>query len=461
MNQHHSNVLRLLYFLFAASISFSAAAQGTQVKKTGVIINGNCHGYLEYLPPGYNATGPQRYPLLIFFGGNGSQGPGTTTSLDQFFTGSGTPADQCQNGSWVPSYTVNGQTFSFIVITPQFIRPFCCEAIPTPSEVDDVINYMIQNYNVDESRIYLTGISSGAAIPFEYTSAGSNYANKIAAIVTFATTSWGNQSKANVLRAANLPVWGFHNLLDVNPPPIFTQNWIDLINTPAPSTPPAKGTYFPNVASHDCWYAAYTRAHTEDGMNIYEWMLQYSRPAMASPLPVKFSLFNQHCVNNKVQLTWKTEMEMNVQNFSVEKSKDGRSWYLVATVDAKGNDNGAQYEYLDANSGAQFYRVVANDVDGQRTFSSILRVGCNDRSGVTILPNPSKGPLSLSIRASVAETASVIVFDNKGSVVHRQQQQLMAGTNQFDLELGTLAAGMYSVRVERGGQVETVSFMKQ
>lgn len=172
MEKMKLNALRFAFLLFFGWQANGSDAQNGLVKQPGVIINANCHGYLEYLPPGYNPTGTQKYPLLLFFNGHGSQGSGSVADLENFFTGGGTPPELCRLGWWTPSYTVGGQTFSFIVITPQFIRPFCCQPMPNAGEVDDIINYMIQNYKVDESRIYMTGVSSGAFIPFEYPASG-------------------------------------------------------------------------------------------------------------------------------------------------------------------------------------------------------------------------------------------------------------------------------------------------
>src|SRR5687767_8354623 len=122
MGKLQLNALRFSCILFFAGFMLTANAQGVLVKQAGVIVNANCHGYLEYLPPGYNPSGTQKYPLLLFFNGHGTQGDGSLTDLNKFFTGGGTPPEQCDLGWWVPSYTVGGQTFSFIVITPQFIR---------------------------------------------------------------------------------------------------------------------------------------------------------------------------------------------------------------------------------------------------------------------------------------------------------------------------------------------------
>jgi hypothetical protein len=465
MRSIRRNALTLLYLLLAGMFSLSLCAQGVQTKRPNVPINANCNGYLEYLPPNYNPTGNQTYPLLLFFNGHGSQGPGTSTSLDLFFTGAGTPADQCNLGWWVPSFTVNGQSFSFIVITPQFVRTFCCEAMPTAQEVDGIIDYMVQNYKVDVSRIYMTGVSSGAFVPFEYAAAGLQYANRVAAIVPFATTSWGTQSKADILAQSDLPVWAFHNQYDVNVFSINTTNWISSINNPtppiAPPSPVALATIFPNQSSHVCWWDPYMRIYTENGKNIYEWMLQYTRPVASPSLPVVFSLLNASCNNGAVNLSWKTSSEVNTVEFGVEKSSDGRNWSNIATVKATGQNGGGQtYKVYDNSGSGSLYRVVANDIDGKKTYSSVIKGACTD-GAFSVYPNPVLDKAAIGITLTSASKIKLSIIDSKGSTVLQEQQVVPAGSNILTMNLANLPKGIYSLNAVWNAESRSLRFVKQ
>jgi len=113
----------------------------------------NSQGFYEYLPAGYNPGGTQTYPLLIFISGTG--GLGTNLSL---LLANGPPM-LINTNDWPGSFTVNGSTFSFVVISPQFIE------WPTAADLDAVVNYAVSNYRVDVHRIYLTGLSMGGAVP--------------------------------------------------------------------------------------------------------------------------------------------------------------------------------------------------------------------------------------------------------------------------------------------------------
>lgn len=275
-------LLRLLIFLASTIITANVFAQlGVQTRRPNVGINPNCNGYVEYLPYGYSdpVNISKRYPLLIFFKGNTSTGDGSYAALDALFGPSGFPPDQVQNGTWVDAHTVNGETHRFILISPQFVQPYEVR-YPTVQEVHSVLNYMIARYRIDTSRIYFTGNSAGGGPVWDYvaldTTNTTGYAKRIAAIVPFTGVSWPTQARANVIRNAGVAVWAFHNLYDDGVPVYLTQNYINYINQPTPAPVQAKATIFPTTG-HNSWYDAYNRMYSENGMNIYQWMLQFKR----------------------------------------------------------------------------------------------------------------------------------------------------------------------------------------
>ncbi len=269
------------FLVFFNSILISAQ-QGVLTKRPNVPINPNVNGFLEYVPFGYNST-TDRYPLIIYINGIGSTGNGSEAALENHFTGGGYPHEQQREGSWVDAYSVNGQTFRFVIITPQFVTPMH-QKIPTASEINDVLNYAIQHYRVDTSRIYVIGQSQGGGAVWDYPGTSSVYARRIAAIVPFSGVSYPIEAKANNIKFNNVAVWAFHNFFDAQVPSYFTEDYVDMINQPptpfiaARKTIPVSynGDGTPNP-EHNSWYRWLRREVTDNGMDIYEWMLQHKK----------------------------------------------------------------------------------------------------------------------------------------------------------------------------------------
>ncbi|MEO8111205.1 MAG: hypothetical protein ABI594_14275, partial [Ginsengibacter sp.] len=266
-----SFLLLVIFTLF--SLQQTANAQ-TLTPRANVSMAPNTNGYYEYLPVGYNPQGSQKYPLLIAFGGLSQNGNGTLAQLDYVFSNWGGPGWQIQNGKFPSSFTVNGQLYRFIVILPQF------SSSASPANVDQVITYLLANYQADPNRVYITGNSSGGAYCWDYPGASTLYSQRIAATIPTCAASSYTLSKAQNIAATNLPVWATHNDHDPTVSVYNTINFVNGINSLAsPPTPRARMSIF-QEASHNCADSTFNPVygvHTSTGLNIYEWLLTNTR----------------------------------------------------------------------------------------------------------------------------------------------------------------------------------------
>lgn len=255
----------LIFFSFILNVEDCIAQVQTPRFNTSMASNTN--GFYEYLPQGYH-TGNAQYPLIISIHGNGQRGNGDTVQLPWVLT-EGLP-ELIDQGGFPASFTVNGQIFRFIVLSPHF------KEWPTPAQVEQVINYAISHYRVNKSRIYLTGISMGGGVTLDYAGDHNFNAHRLAAIVPLAPSSKPIGNRGRVIAGANLPVWITHNDGDRIVKVAKTHEYIDSINRAPGPSPMAKKTIFTSV-SHDAWTKTYNPTFKENGLNVFEWMLQYHR----------------------------------------------------------------------------------------------------------------------------------------------------------------------------------------
>ena len=220
-------------------------------------------GFYKSMPALYSTT-TKKYPLLIFLHGVGETGNGSTDLPRVLRNAVPRLLDQ---HSFPAQFTVNDQHFSFITINPQF------KEWPQPADVNAMIDYAVANYRVDESRIYVAGLSMGGGATWDYAVA---YPNRVAAIVPICGASWPAADQLKKIAAANLPVWAFHNNDDATVGVNTTISNVDNINSFKPAIA-ARKTIWAN-GGHDAWTKATNPDTREcDGKNMYEWMLQYSR----------------------------------------------------------------------------------------------------------------------------------------------------------------------------------------
>lgn len=249
----------------------SAAVMGPLVQSPEYIsIDSNIGGFYQAVPANYNSTF-QSYPLLIFCIGDGEIGNGDSTQLPLVLRNG--PPKLINNHTFPGSFTVNGNTYSFIVISPQFA------AWPQPSDIEATIDYAIAHYRVDTTRIYLTGLSMGGGVTWEYPAASLQNAMRLAATLPIAGASYPEPEKAAPIAQADLPVLALQNQNDPTVPSFYSEDYVNYINAYVPSPmPSAILTLFP-VSGYDAWDEAYNPGFQLNNLNVYQWMLQYSRLA--------------------------------------------------------------------------------------------------------------------------------------------------------------------------------------
>ena len=225
-------------------------------------VNANCLGFYKALAANYDSTS-SKYPLIIFLHGRWELGL-VRSDLSKVLN-NGVPK-LIKNKEFPAHFAGVGKDYSFIVISPQFVR------WPSADDVSAVVNYATSHFRVDETRIYVSGLSMGGGAAWEY---AAQYASRIAALVPICGASSPTNSKAKSIATANLPVWAFHNEDDLEVPVKRTIDYVNKINNFNPN-PPAKMTIWA-TGGHDAWTKATDPNYKEDNMNMYEWMLQYHR----------------------------------------------------------------------------------------------------------------------------------------------------------------------------------------
>jgi len=151
-----------------------------------------------------------------------------------------------------PKLIENGKKFPFVVVSPQCPRGSRWE----PWELTVLLDDVIENNDIDEGRIYLTGLSMGG---FGTWDLAAYSPNRFAAIAPIC--GGGNTLDAKLL--IHLPVWVFHGAEDKVVPAFFSESMVAAIQK-AGGRP--KITIYPH-ACHDCWTKTY------ENPELYTWML--------------------------------------------------------------------------------------------------------------------------------------------------------------------------------------------
>jgi predicted esterase len=450
-----------------------------QTKVPGVTFSGTnfFNGLVQYLPPGYNPAGSQLYPLIIYFHGVGELGNGSNADLckvlNLYSNGENNPFDvplpeRIELGE-LPTVTNNGTTYNFVVLSPQYNQYSFPGNYPSAADVAAIINYAIANYKVDPTRIYLTGMSSGANMVIEYAAASQTNASRVAAIAMASLcSSVGNspQGPANIANA-DLPFWEVHCTNDNNPfcPDSISTNWVNAINNYSnPPTPLAKKTTLPitgwpcvTLNEHNTWNTLYNPNFRVDGTNVYEWLIQYARTAGA-PLPANMKNYNAVLRGSKVYVEWITTAENNTDRFVLERATANGQYQEVASVMAAGASAAdKKYVLIDEQPvrGLNLYRLVLVNRDGQREYFDVKRITLPNGGGFVNIPSPARGTLNVYLNVDRSQTVNITVHDLNGRILHRVSRVFAPGLSENRVAITTLSAGTYFVKVEGESFTET------
>jgi Secretion system C-terminal sorting domain len=185
-----------------------------------------------------------------------------------------------------------------------------------------------------------------------------------------------------------------------------------------------------------------TFTKTVTGFNNFS---PFSITSKASVLPIKWLSVNAMLDNNNdVLVTWKVE-ELLIKNYEVEKSLDAINFLPIAVKNSIGNgaNNYFVVDKLSSNDRAVYYRIKQTSLDGNESYSSIVKVVNNKTLFFTIYPNPTiqKSILRINDRSIIGQTYTIVNADGK---------TIYNGTiNDWEneIDLGNNAAGIYLIKI--------------
>jgi hypothetical protein len=114
-------------------------------------------------------------------------------------------------------------------------------------------------------------------------------------------------------------------------------------------------------------------------------------------LPYELTDFSVKIIQNSSVLTsWKTNSEINVSSFDVERSQDINSFRKVGTVYSNRNGGLQNYRFIDKwpLTGISYYRLKVRENDGKFSYSQIKKVNL-DYSLLSVYPNPVSNKLTV------------------------------------------------------------------
>jgi hypothetical protein len=192
----------------------------------------------------------------------------------------------------------------------------------------------------------------------------------------------------------------------------------------------------------------------------YPVQTSYNLHTLSNPVPV--SNFTAVVDSGNVKLSWQTPYEINAAYFVVERSLMLRNFEAVDTLTAHGSTAQAS-DYLTYDTrpwlGLSFYRLKIVSKDGTVTYSDTKRVVVTLRDILRKLLWCIFGhQLQIWIDMGKYGPAQLQLIDLQGHIRYQSQIILNKGKNFKTLDINSLPAGIYFLRVQsqEGSQVSKI-----
>jgi len=235
----------LLLMLMVVFTTILTPAQTVQERGsfTGTVQRTVSSEYLLYLPDGYAENSAAKWPMLVFLHGSGERG----TDIEKVKV----------HGP--PKLIQQGRKFPFVVLSPQ-----CRDSVDWDTEtLFALIKHIASEYRIDESRVYLTGLSMGGWATWDMAMAYPGYFAAIAPVCARIDRNYPSRAK----ELKTLPVWVFHGAAD---DVVLIGESAKMVKALEEAGNKVRFTIYP-TAGHDSWTETYNNPE------LYEWFLSNKR----------------------------------------------------------------------------------------------------------------------------------------------------------------------------------------
>lgn len=171
-------------------------------------------------------------------------------------------------------------------------------------------------------------------------------------------------------------------------------------------------------------------------------------------LPVVWEAFTALSLSKEVALNWRTSAERDIEFFEVQRSADGRDFFVIGTTAATNGAAAATYRFADDRplGGTSYYRIAQRDYSGNLSYTDVREVTRAAATSLKAYPNPVVNTLMVEMPEQARNTLSI--FDASGKEVGTW---FTNGAPRLEINVAGFAPGHYVLRTKTG---ETLQFVR-
>lgn len=160
-----------------------------------------------------------------------------------------------------------------------------------------------------------------------------------------------------------------------------------------------------------------------------------------------------------ITVTWKVVDETEMDNYTVERSSNGRDFVTVGNIIPRDNNGGTpSYVFADrtATAAGFYYRIKGTGKNGFLLYSKTVYVDALDKEMMyTVYPNPVTGKIMhIRFGSNTGGDYNIQLINDAGQTVCNKTVFVNAGGGNLSIDIDkTLAAGVYQLRVVQAERI--------
>lgn len=217
-----------------------------------------------------------------------------------------------------------------------------------------------------------------------------------------------------------------------------------------PAGAPAGVVYRPTYARVGTYWEATFRTAKSGTFYLYPpyWAADYA-------LPVELTTLTATAVpqDGLIKVEWATASELDNAKFEIERGYDTKNFIKIGEIKGAGNSNSIKKYSFDDNQVVPgqkyYYRLKQIDNSGKYVYTKIVSANIDAKNEFSIsefMPNPALNTSIVNINTVNPTTIEVAVYGIDGSLIKEMKQDLDIGSNEFHMDISSLARGTYFVQ---------------
>jgi Secretion system C-terminal sorting domain len=185
----------------------------------------------------------------------------------------------------------------------------------------------------------------------------------------------------------------------------------------------------------------------------------FERSLISGPVPVELVSFTADLVQQGVKLNWETSTETNNHGFEIEKSLDGKNFFMIGFVKGAGTSTiDHLYSFTDkltSNPNSMlYYRLKQIDFDGKFKYSDIVSINVDSPMEYKLgqnYPNPFNPTTTITFTIKKRNKTTLRIYNSLGQIVDEIFNEFKEpGEYTVTYNASKLSSGIYVYELQSG-----------